>query len=348
MYRILIRPILFLLPPEKVHNLVIFSIKLFCRIPFGFSLLKKIYTIQSHLPEKELMGLRFKNPVGLAAGFDKNAEFFAEFSAFGFGFIEIGTVTPKPQPGNPPPRSFRLPKDRALINRMGFNNQGVDAAVERLKNRPPGLIIGGNIGKNTLTPDEKIVDDYEYCFTRLYDYVDYFVVNVSCPNIGDISILQDQETLEAILGRLAELRRHKSVYRPILLKISPDLNFRQIDTAIKIIQELGIDGISAVNTTITREGLKTSQKKVSEIGKGGLSGAPLRDRSNGIISYIRDKTSGELPVIGSGVIMTSRDAIEKLDAGAHLRQVYTGFVYEGPGFVKSIIKALSEYASGNE
>ena len=341
MYRFVIRPLLFLINPEKVHHMMVSVIKsahLFA--PFHF-ILHKIFGFSFPSLEKKVFGLHFKNPVGLAAGFDKDASFYKEFAVFGFGFIEIGTVTPKPQPGNPLPRSFRLPKDKALINRMGFNNLGVDQAVERLKSRPDGLIIGGNIGKNTATPTNKVVEDYEYCFTRLYDYVDYFVVNVSCPNIGDISKLQDQETLEAILGRLSELRKDMRVYRPILLKISPDLNFRQIDETIEIVRKNGIDGIVAVNTTITRNDLLTPEEKVKAIGNGGLSGAPLKDRSNEIIRYIKRKTKGELPVIGSGGIMSPADAREKIKAGADLLQVYTGFVYEGPGFVKRINKYLS-------
>lgn len=342
MYRLIIRPLLFLIYPEKVHHMLVSVIKTAYQLaPFRF-ILVKIFNFSFSSLEKEVFGLYFKNPVGLAAGFDKDASFYKEFSVFGFGFIEIGTVTPKPQQGNPLPRSFRLPKDKALINRMGFNNLGVDQALDRLKSRPDGLIIGGNIGKNTATPADKVVEDYEYCFTRLYDHVDYFVVNVSCPNIGDISKLQDQETLEAILGRLAQLRKERKIYRPILLKISPDLNFKQIDETLAIVRKNGIDGIVAVNTTITRDGLLTPVEKVKAIGNGGLSGAPLRQRSNEIIRYIKQKTKGELPVIGSGGIMTPSDAIEKIEAGADLLQVYTGFVYEGPGFVKKICKKLAE------
>ena len=343
MYRYLIRPFLFLISPEKIHHLLVKFIKFLYRLPLISNIFKKIYVHESSVLERKVFGLHFKNQVGLAAGFDKDASFYEEFSAFGFGFIEIGTVTPKPQSGNPKPRSFRLPKDKALINRMGFNNLGVDQAVRRLQNRPDGLIIGVNIGKNTVTPEEKVVEDYEYCFARLYDYVDYFVVNVSCPNIGDMSMLQDQKIIEAILERLSQLRKAKSVYKPILLKISPDLNFRQIDETIKIIQRIGIDGIVAVNTTITRKGLITSEAKVKAIGKGGLSGAPLREKSNAIIRYIKEKTEGMLPVIGAGGIMTVNDALEKLEAGADLIQVYTGFIYEGPGFVRRILKALSKF-----
>ncbi len=340
MYRLLLRPLLFLFQPETIHKWSIYIVKIITGLPIISLVFQKCYLIRSDHLEKKVFGLNFPNPVGLAAGFDKDASFYKEFSVFGFGFIEIGTVTPQLQEGNLSPRSFRLPKDKALINRMGFNNLGVDQAVRRLRDRSDKLIIGGNIGKNTLTPEDKAVDDYAYCFRLLYDVVDYFVINVSCPNIGDISKLQDQETLEIILGRLSQLRMEKTLYKPILLKISPDLNFKQIDETISIIQRIGIDGIVAVNTTITREGLITSESRVKAIGKGGLSGAPLREKSNAIIRYIKEKTEGRLPVIGSGGVMTVKDAIEKLEAGADLIQVYTGFVYEGPGFVKKILKAL--------
>jgi len=340
MYRRIIRPVLFLISPEIIHAWSVFIIKLLYRLPFCPSLLRCLFHKKSTLLEKEILGLKFPNPVGLAAGFDKNAGFYKEFSVFGFGFIEIGTVTPLPQPGNPRPRSFRIPADKALINRMGFNNKGVDYAVNRLKSRKGNLIIGGNIGKNTLTKDEDVVADYVICFRKLYDYVDYFVVNVSCPNIGDISKLQDQETLEAILGKLSDIRKTMSVYKPVLLKISPDLNFNQIDETIDIIQQLGIDGIVAVNTTITRDGLTVPEKMIKKIGKGGLSGGPLRNRSNEIIRYIRKKTGGKLPIIASGGVISVDDAIEKIESGADLVQVYTGFIYEGPGFVREINKKL--------
>ena len=272
--------------------------------------------------------------------YNKNASFYREFGLFGFSHIEIGTVTPKPQPGNPRPRSFRLPEDSALINRMGINNYGVDFVAEMLKSRPADLIIGGNIGKNTSTPNEKAVEDFAYCFEKLYEYVDYFVVNISCPNIGDIADLQDQDTLEEILGRLCFMRTQKALKKPIFLKVSPDLNFKQVDETIKIIQNLGIDGIVATNTTISRKGLKTNASRVKAIGNGGLSGAPLKDRSDVMIKYIKSKTGGKLPVIGVGGIMSVSDAIGKLEAGADLIQVYTGFIYEGPGIVKEIKKAI--------
>lgn len=341
MYKIILRPFLFLLPPEIIHHLVVSILKVFSKIPFTLWILSFFYRKKKFNNAVKVFGLTFPNRVGLAAGFDKNARIFKQFMAFGFGFIEIGTVTPRPQPGNPKPRSFRLRKDKALINRMGLNNDGVDAIASRLKNRPTNLIVGGNIGKNTDTPSSKAAEDYEYCFEKLYDCVDYFVVNVSCPNVSDMKELQDQEMLEGILARLSALRSSKSIYKPILLKISPDLNEMQIDETLKIVAQTGIDGIVATNTTITRDNLKSSISKINRIGKGGLSGRPIRDRSTEVISYIHEKTGGHLPVIGVGGIMSSYDALEKLNAGATLVQVYTGFIYEGPGFIKRILRRIS-------
>ncbi|MCF8381098.1 MAG: quinone-dependent dihydroorotate dehydrogenase [Bacteroidales bacterium] len=336
MYKLFIRRILFLFPPETVHHLVTASLAFLFKIPFIAQLIRRLYKVK-HAQSVGLLGLEFPNRIGLAAGFDKNACSFEDLSNFGFGFIEIGTVTPKSQPGNPKPRSFRLTKDKALINRMGFNNLGVDSAVERLKNRPAGLIIGGNIGKNTATANSYAVKDYEYCFEKLYDYVDYFVVNVSCPNISDLRELQDQEMLEGILGRLTYLRASKSLKKPILLKISPDLNFQQVDETLEIVKSTGIDGIVATNTTISRDNLKTPSEKVADIGNGGLSGLPIRDRSTEMIRYIREKAGKDFPIIGVGGIMSVQDAREKIDAGADLLQIYTGFIYEGPGFVKRLV-----------
>lgn len=336
MYKVLIRPLLFIFPPEVIHSFVSFSLKILLKIPGLNTLVRHFYKGSANSPVS-ILGFDFPNRIGLAAGFDKNASSYKELSAFGFGFIEIGTVTPKAQSGNPKPRSFRLPKDKALINRMGFNNMGLDEAIKKLKSRKEGLIIGGNIGKNTLTPNNEAVNDYELCFEGLYDYVDYFVVNVSCPNISDLRELQDQEMLEGILSRLIDLRALKSLKKPILLKISPDLNFKQIDETIAIVKSTGIDGIVATNTTISREKLKTSSAIVEKIGKGGLSGLPIRDRSTEIIRYIREKAGKEMPIIGVGGIMSVRDAQEKLDAGADLLQIYTGFIYEGPGFVKRLV-----------
>ncbi len=341
MYRYFIRPILFLLSPETIHHLLTSGLRFLFRIPGVAALVRSAYMVRDPLLNTNFLGIEFRNPVGLAAGFDKNGEVYNEFSDFGFSHIEVGTVTPKGQPGNPKPRSFRIPADKGLINRMGFNNNGVKALAEKLmQQRRTGLIIGGNIGKNTLTPNEKAVDDYENCFVNLYGHVDYFVVNVSCPNITNMQALQDQEALEAILGRLADVRAHQNEYTPILLKISPDLNNNQIDTSLAMVEKYGIDGIVASNTTICREGLKTTAAKIEEIGNGGLSGALLTPRSLEVVRYIAEKTGGKTPIIGVGGIMTAEDALNMLDAGATLIQVYTGFIYNGPGFIRKINKAI--------
>ncbi len=341
MYKRILRPLLFLLPPETVHDLIVSMVRTGHRIPGVKRLLRSAFSFRHPRLGKEVLGLWFENPVGLAAGFDKNASFFKAFRMFGFGFIEVGTVTPEPQPGNPRPRSFRLPRDKALINRMGFNNLGVEAAVKRLKSRSEGYIVGGNIGKNTLTPNDRAVDDYARCFDQLYDHVDYFVVNVSCPNISDMAELQDEEKLREILRRLVGIRETKQVRKPVLLKISPDLNWKQIDESLLIIRETGLDGIVATNTTITRDHLETPGERIKQIGRGGLSGSPLRDRSTEVIRYIRRKTGPGFPIIGVGGIMTVQDALDKIDAGADLLQIYTGFIYEGPCFVRRILRRLS-------
>ncbi len=285
----------------------------------------------------DFAGLQFESRVGLAGGFDKNAGFFNEFAHFGFSFIEIGTITPLPQPGNPKPRSFRLIKDKAIINRMGFNNIGVEKVVENLKRRREGkLLIGGNIGKNTNTPNSSAVNDYTICFKKLYDYVDYFVVNVSCPNISNLSELQDPQALREILTKLVNIRKLQEKRKPILLKISPDLDFREIDEIMDIYRKVGIDGIVATNTTTKRLHLRTSERKVRSIGNGGLSGRPLTSRSTEIIRYISDKSNHTIPIIGVGGIMNPADALEKIKAGARLVQVYTGFIYGGPFLAKRI------------
>jgi len=340
MYEKLLRPILFLLSPEKIHSLVVFLIKVGFRIPGVKWLTQRMTTVNHPSLRRSILGFEFKNPVGFAAGFDKNAEFYQDFDAFGFSFIEIGTVTPKPQLGNPKPRSFRLKDDKALINRMGFNNKGVVYAKERLINRKPNLIVGGNIGKNTLTPNELAIDDYLYCFKELYDYVDYLVVNISCPNVANLRHLQDAENLGKILEVLTSERKQCKIYKPILLKVSPDLTFEQLDETITVAVDSGIDGFIATNTTTSRDNLTTNKEVVSLIGNGGLSGKPLTKRSTEVISHIFNKTSGKMPIIGVGGIMTPADAIEKLNAGASLIQVYTGFIYSGPMFVKQINKAL--------
>jgi len=341
MYRLLIRPVLFLLQPEAIHGLLTGFLRVIFRIPGMKSLVSSLYHIRHPALKTEVLGLEFENPVGLAAGFDKNASVYRDFHAFGFGFIEVGTVTPLGQPGNAKPRSFRLKADRALINRMGFNNQGADAAAVKLSvSRPKGLIIGGNIGKNTATPNSEAPSDYETVFKALYDKVDYFVVNVSCPNITDMEKLQDQDSLEAILNRIVSEREKRPVRKPVLLKISPDLNDRQLDQTLEIIQRLKLDGIVATNTTIRRNGLETPAEKVSQIGAGGMSGAPLTNRSLEMVRTICERTGGRLPVIAVGGIMSVRDALNMLEAGASLIQLYTGFIYEGPALVRKINRAV--------
>jgi dihydroorotate dehydrogenase len=340
MYKI-IRFLLFLLPAEKAHGLVMFFIKSARYIPFLPCLLKRILSIKSKALEKELFGLTFKNPIGLAAGFDKNAEIFDMLGNFGFSFVEIGTVTPKSQPGNPKPRSFRLTKDNALINRMGFNNDGLAVIIKRLREKNKRtVIVGGNIGKNTMVPNTDAVGDYLKTFKGLYDYVDYFTVNVSCPNVGNLTRLQNKPDLEILLKTLANERKYMDVYKPVLVKISPDLSFEQIDDTLYIIREIGIDGIVATNTTTSRKDLKTSAKEIDETGPGGLSGQPLTKRSLEIVRYIHEQTSGKLPIIAVGGIMTVADAVNMLEAGADLIQLYTGYIYQGPCLVKKIQKAL--------
>mgnify|MGYP001075941249 CR=1 FL=1 len=340
MYKAIIRPLLFLLQPETVHHLIIYLLKIGFKLPGIAYLVRKYYTVSDKRLKTKFLGMTFDNPVGFAAGFDKNAEVYNQFSKFGFSFIEIGTVTPKPQPGNPKPRSFRIPKDKGLINRMGFNNKGVTYAVQKLNEDKHKAIIGGNIGKNTATPNDQALNDYEYCFKALYDSVDYFTVNLSCPNIKDLNKLQDKNSTISILNKLTALRRSKNEYKPILLKISPDLNNHQLDDVIETFNITGIDGIVATNTTVSRESLVTSKKRIDAIANGGLSGAPLKERATEIIRYINEKSQGSIPIMGVGGIMTVQDALDKIEAGASLIQVYTGFIYNGPGFVKQINKAI--------
>ena len=294
--------------------------------------------------EYEFLGIRFKNRVGLAAGFDKNAKYLGELSALGFGFIEIGTVTPKPQAGNDKPRLFRLIEDESVINRMGFNNDGLDVIVKRLQSRPKDLIVGGNIGKNKVTPNEEAVNDYKICFDKLYDVVDYFVVNVSSPNTPNLRELQDKKPLGEILNALMEMRSAfistGKIFKPILLKIAPDLGNEQLDDVVDIVNETGIDGIVATNTTISRAGLLTSKEKVESIGSGGLSGKILSDRATEVVAYIHKKSSGKIPIIGVGGIHSAKTAQDKINAGAALVQVYSGFIYGGPQMIKDIAKAI--------
>jgi dihydroorotate dehydrogenase len=334
-----IKPLFFQFDPEKIHYTVTDTLKVLQKV-WGFpKLMKAIYNFQNEALAKEVFGLKFKNPVGLAAGFDKNGEFIEEFANFGFGFIEVGTVTPLPQPGNDKPRMFRLKADDALINRMGFNNKGVDVLARKLKSvKREGLIIGGNIGKNKNTPNEQAVNDYIKCFDALFDVVDYFVVNVSSPNTPGLRDLQEKEPLKNILNALQNRNSKNGISRPILLKIAPDLTNSQLDDIIEIVDETKIAGIIATNTTISRDNLKSDESLKKEMG--GLSGKPVKDRSTEVIKYLSQKSNQSFPIIGVGGIHSAKDAQEKLDAGASLIQIYTGFIYEGPGLVKSILKGL--------
>ena len=335
MYKQLIRPLLFRFDPEEVHYFTFSLIRFLSKIP-GFSAISKsIYEVNDSRLETEVFGLRFKNPVGLAAGFDKDAKLYSELSNFGFGFIEIGTLTPVGQDGNPKKRLFRLKEDSAIINRMGFNNGGVKEAVERLK-KNKGVLIGGNIGKNKLTRNEDATSDYEICFETLFDYVDYFVVNVSSPNTPNLRELQEKEPLKQLLNTLQNKNLAKPKQKPILLKIAPDLTDSQLLDIIEIVNETKIAGVIATNTTLSREGLQSENK--SEMG--GLSGKPLTNRSTEVIRFLSEKSNKSFPIIGVGGIHSAKDALEKLDAGASLIQLYTGFIYEGPKLVKEINKAL--------
>lgn len=340
MYKLITRPFLFLFDPEKIHHFTFSALKFFGGIPLAKSLLRLFFSYDSPKLERELFGIKFKNPIGLAAGFDKDAKLIDELACLGFGFIEIGTLTPQPQPGNDKPRLFRLPKDQALINRMGFNNEGVLAAVERLKKRNSDVIVGGNIGKNKITPNEKAVDDYNYCFEALYPHVDYFVVNVSSPNTPGLRELQEKEPLKNLMLHVKALSAQKQKSKPVLLKIAPDLTPSQLDDIIEILLATKTDGVIATNTTISREGLVTSSETISKIGNGGLSGKPVKEKSTQVISYLRSKLGKNYPIIGIGGIMTPEGALEKINAGADLVQIYTGFIYEGPGFAKRICKKI--------
>ncbi len=336
----LIKSILFLSDPEQVHYWVMRQLKKWFRTAAGTAFARKFFFVHDPGLSKTLWGLRFDNPVGLAAGFDKDAKYIDELALLGFGFIEIGTVTPLPQDGNAKPRLFRLPKDRALINRMGFNNEGVRAAAERLRKRKTKIIIGGNIGKNKITPNDKALDDYETCFRELYDYVDYFTVNVSSPNTPNLRELQDRKPLMQLLTRLQIVNTQLGKEKPILLKIAPDLTREQLDDIIEIVFTTRIHGIVATNTTISRSGLRTPTAEVDAMGAGGLSGLPVKDKSTEVIRYLHQRSAGKIPMIAAGGIFNAADAKEKLDAGAVLVQVYTGFIYEGPAIVKKICKGL--------
>jgi dihydroorotate dehydrogenase len=339
MYK-LFRPILFLFNPEFIHHISFKAIKIGAIVPLKMWTWRLLFKVSHPKLVREVFGIKFENPVGLAAGFDKDAKLFDELASFGFGFVEIGTVTPLPQEGNPKPRLFRLKEDNALINRMGFNNEGIEAVVARLRRKKSNIIIGGNIGKNKVTPNENAVADYEICFEKLFPYVDYFAVNVSSPNTPGLRDLQEKEPLTALLNSLQKINNQKEKRKPILLKIAPDLTNEQLDDIIAIVANTKIDGVVATNTTIGRKGLKTNKTKVEAIGNGGLSGKPLKARSIEVIKYLADKSNKAFPIIGVGGIHSAEDALEKLDAGATLVQVYTGFIYEGSALIKRINKAI--------
>ena len=342
MYKFFIRPVLFLFNPEFIHHFTFRFLRLGGKIPGVTMLIKALFSVEHKKLEREVFGLRFKNPVGLAAGFDKDARLIDEMASFGFGFIEIGTLTPQPQPGNSKPRLFRLPKDNALINRMGFNNGGIFSAVELLKKRKSKIIVGGNIGKNKVTPNEQAGEDYLRCFEALYPHVDYFVVNVSSPNTPGLRELQEKEPLRKLLEQVIALSKEKNKYKPVLLKIAPDLTSEQLDDIVQIIKETKTDGVIATNTTISRLELKTPKKIIEQIGAGGLSGKPVSDKSTEVIRYLRAGLGPDVPIIGVGGIMNEQDALDKLDAGANLIQLYTGFIYEGPALIKRINKQLRQ------
>lgn len=326
--------------PEQAHHITTFLLKTICKIPSGIFIFGLFFKFRNKKLEREVFGITFKNPVGLAAGFDKDAQFIDEFAALGFGFIEIGTITPKGQPGNPKPRLFRLKEDEAIINRMGFNNEGVEHAVALLKKRNSNVIVGGNIGKNKITPNEEAFRDYELCFEALFEHVDYFAVNVSSPNTPNLRELQEKEPLKQLLLRLKERNNNKKNPKPILLKIAPDLTNDQLDDIIEIVDEVSLAGVIATNTTISREGLITDRETVNQIGNGGLSGKPLKGRSTQVIRYLKEHAVTPFPIIGVGGINSPEDALEKIKAGASLIQLYTGFIYQGPGLIKRINKLI--------
>ncbi len=342
-YLYAIRPFLFLFDPEKAHNIAFKALKFALKLPFG----KYIFDLFYKIPDQNIdfLGLKFQNKVGLAAGFDKNGNYIDELACLGFGFIEVGTVTPLPQPGNDKPRLFRLTADEAVINRMGFNNEGLESLVRKLKTKKSNIIVGGNIGKNKLTANENAISDYLMCTETLFPLVDYFVVNVSSPNTPNLRELQDKEPLKKLLteinllnNNLAQKYNHKR--KPILLKIAPDLSDSQLDDIIEIVKSTKTDGIVATNTTISRENLKTSSEKITKIGMGGLSGKPLRENSTRVIKYISEKSNKSIPMIGVGGIYSAKDAQEKIDAGASLVQLYSGFIYQGPHLIKEIANAI--------
>lgn len=347
MYKSILKPLLFTLNAEKAHHLTFAWIKRAFNLPFARTVIQRQFAFDDPILEREVFGLRFKNPVGLAAGFDKDAKLIDEMELLGFGFIEIGTLTPKPQEGNPKPRLFRLPKDLALINRMGFNNGGVKEAAIRLQDRKSDIIVGGNIGKNKNTPNEQAEQDYLICFEALYPYVDYFVVNVSSPNTPNLRDLQEKEPLKKLLLTVKKANKRQDYPKPILLKIAPDLTVGQLDDIIEIVVETKIDGVIATNTTIDRTLLTTDANAIEAIGAGGVSGKVLSKRSTEVIRYLYSQSNGAFPIIGVGGIFSAKDAIEKLEAGASLVQVYTGMIYEGPSLIKKIKKGIAAHYKKN-
>ena len=342
MYKQIIRPLLFSLNPETAHNLTFFALKALRYIPLARPFVRMIYSRKTPDLEREVFGLKFRNPVGLAGGLDKNGEFYNDLGNFGFGFVEIGSLTPEPQPGNPKPRLFRVVKDRAIINRMGINNKGIRNAVENLKRMKPDVLVAGNISKNTSSINEDAAKDYESAFALLYDFVDMFVLNISCPNVSGLSALQDVSFLSEIVDKLLNLRMYFDEYRPILIKVSPDISHQQLDEIIDYSLMSGVDGIVAGNTTRSREGLTLPQEKIDEIGNGGMSGAPLFRKNLELVRYIHEQSRGKLPIIGVGGIMSGEQARQMLDAGASLVEIYSGFIYEGPSLVRKINKYLQK------
>ena len=342
----LLKKTLFLLSAEKAHSLTMNLLKLSFKIPGIKNIMLYLFKVNSKKIEKKLWGITFPNPVGLAAGFDKNANYLDELSCFGFGFIEIGTVTPLPQAGNPKPRLFRLIADEAIINRMGFNNKGVKSVIKKLKNRPKNLIIGGNIGKNKNTPNEKAAADYIACFEELFDYVDYFVINVSSPNTPNLRELQDKKPLTALIKAVQERNKLKKTPKPMLLKIAPDLSDDQLIDILKICDDTQLDGLIATNTTLSRDALREHPESIKKIGLGGLSGLPLADRSTEVIKFLRSKNK-KIPIIGVGGIGDVSKALEKIDAGANMIQIYSGFIFKGPLLIKKINEALIKIGHDN-
>ena len=342
MYKHLLKPILFRFNPETAHNILFYGLSVLRHVPFARSIIRAIYKKESPSLEKEVFGLKFPNPVGLAGGLDKNGEFYNDMANFGFGFVEIGSLTPQPQDGNAKPRCFRVPQDKAIINRFGINNKGVKNAVEHLKKERPNVIVAANISKNSTSINKDAAKDYESAFALLYDFVDMFVVNVSCPNVVGLTSLQDISFLSEIVDRLLNLRMYYDNYRPILLKVSPDLSKEQLDDIVDYCLRSGIDGIVAGNTTRSRDGLTISKEEIEKIGNGGMSGAPVHKKNLELVRYIHSKTEGKLPIIGVGGIMSEENAKAMIDAGASLVEIYSGFIYEGPALIKRIIRHLEK------